>query len=87
MRQFSVPYNGEEPSVYLKQLEEFKRRFKHILVVYDNDRPGLYNMAKIRRQYPNLNYFYMLQLHFLICIHQGLLHLSASLHGIFRLPS
>ena len=55
----AVAPNSETLFVNDKQLEEFKRRFKHILVVYDNDRPGLYNMAKIRRQYPNLNYFYM----------------------------
>ena len=55
----AVAPNSETLFINDKQLEEFKRRFKHILVVYDNDRPGLYNMAKIRRQYPNLNYFYM----------------------------
>ena len=62
LRGFGIPAvapNSETLFVNDKQLEEFKKRFKHILVVYDNDRPGLYNMAKIRRQYPNLNYFYM----------------------------
>ena len=55
----AVSPNSETLFVDDKKLEEFKRRFKHILVVYDNDRPGLYNMAKIRREHPELNYFYM----------------------------
>lgn len=40
-----------------KQLNEFKQRFKHILVIYDQDKAGKYNMAKIRHKYPELNYF------------------------------
>ena len=40
-----------------KQIEEFKNRFKHILVIYDQDKAGKRNMAKIRHQYPELNYF------------------------------
>jgi DNA primase len=55
----AVSPNSETLFVDDKKLEEFKQRFKHILVVYDNDRPGLYNMAKIRREHPELNYFYM----------------------------
>jgi DNA primase len=42
-----------------EQIEEFKQRFKHILVIYDNDRPGKYNMAKIRREHPELNYYFL----------------------------
>lgn len=53
----AVSPNSETLFIDDKKLEEFKRRFKHILVIYDNDRPGKYNMAKIRRQYPELNYF------------------------------
>ena len=51
--------NSETLFVNDKQLEEFKQRFKHILVIYDNDRPGLHNMWLIRKQHPELNYFYM----------------------------
>lgn len=40
-----------------KQLEEFKSRFKHILVIYDQDKAGKHNMYKIRTSYPELNYF------------------------------
>ena len=42
-----------------KQLTEFKERFNHILVMYDNDRPGKHNMWLIRKEYPELNYFYL----------------------------
>ena len=51
--------NSETLFVNDKQLEEFKQRFKHILVIYDNDRPGKYNMAKIRREHPELNYYFL----------------------------
>lgn len=40
-----------------KQVGEFKERFNNIVVMYDQDKAGKYNMAKIRRQYPDLNYF------------------------------
>ena len=55
----AVAPNSETLFVNDKQLEEFKQRFKRILVLYDNDRAGLRNMAKIRRDHPELNYFYM----------------------------
>lgn len=55
----AVSPNSETVFIEDKKLEEFKQRFKHILVLYDNDRPGLYNMAKIRKVHPELNYFYM----------------------------
>ena len=40
-------------------LEDLKKRFKHIVVFYDNDRPGLINMAKIRKEHPELIYTYI----------------------------
>lgn len=40
-------------------LEDLKNRFQKIVVFYDNDRPGMYNMAKIRRQHPELIYTYI----------------------------
>lgn len=51
--------NSETLFVNDKQLEEFKQRFKHILVVYDSDRAGQLNMAKIRREHPELNYYFL----------------------------
>jgi hypothetical protein len=62
MYEFNIPAvatNSETLFISNKQLEEFKQRFKHILVFYDNDRPGRYNMAKIRREHPELNYYFL----------------------------
>lgn len=39
------------------QIDEFKKRFSHIIVMYDQDKAGKYNMSKIRKQYPELDYF------------------------------
>lgn len=55
----AVSPNSETLFVEDKKLEEFKQRFKHILVIYDNDKPGLHNMWLIRKQYPELNYYFM----------------------------
>ena len=54
----AVSPNSETLFLDDKKLEEFKQRFKHILVLYDNDRPGLHNMWLIRKQHPELNYYY-----------------------------
>ena len=62
MYEFGIPAvspNSETLFVDDKKLEEFKQRFKHILVIYDNDKPGLHNMWLIRKQYPELNYFFL----------------------------
>ena len=62
MYEFGIPAvspNSETLFVEDKKLEEFKQRFKHILVIYDNDRPGLHNMWIIRKRYPELNYFFL----------------------------
>ena len=55
----AVSPNSETLFLDDKKLEEFKQRFKHILVLYDNDRTGLHNMWLIRKEHPELNYFYM----------------------------
>ncbi len=34
------------------QFEKLKKRFKHIVVIYDNDQTGIHNMQKIRKQFP-----------------------------------
>ncbi len=55
----AVSPNSETLFIDDKKLEEFKKRFKHILVLYDQDRPGKHNMWLIRKQYPELNYYFM----------------------------
>ena len=60
--EFGIPAvspNSETLFIDDKKLEEFKQRFKYILVIYDNDRPGLHNMWLIRKQHPELNYYFM----------------------------
>jgi 5S rRNA maturation endonuclease (ribonuclease M5) len=62
MYEFGIPAvspNSETLFIDDKKLNEFKERFKHILVIYDSDRPGKFNMAKIRREYPELNYYFL----------------------------
>lgn len=62
MYEFGIPAvspNSETLFIDYKKLEEFKQRFKHILVIYDSDKPGKSNMAKIRREHPELNYYFL----------------------------
>ena len=51
--------NSENLFISDAVLEELKSRFENIVVFYDNDRPGLYNMAKIRREHPELIFAYI----------------------------
>ena len=53
----AVSTPSESTFISDKQLEEFKSRFKHIVVLYDSDRPGKHNLWIIRKKYPELNYF------------------------------
>jgi 5S rRNA maturation endonuclease (ribonuclease M5) len=53
----AVSTPSESTFVLDKQLEEFKSRFKHIIVIFDSDRPGKHNMWLIRKKYPELNYY------------------------------
>ena len=62
MYEFGIPAispNSETLFIDDKKLEEFKQRFKHILVIYDQDRPGKHNMWLIRKQHPELNYYFL----------------------------
>lgn len=49
--------NSETQWISDSVLQQFKERFKHIIVMYDNDRAGLLNMAKLRHLHPELDYF------------------------------
>lgn len=51
--------NSENLFISDNVLEDLKSRFENIVVFYDNDRPGLYNMAKIRRKHPELTYIFI----------------------------
>ena len=49
--------NSETQFVTDSILEQLKQRFKHIIVFYDNDKAGKYNMVKLRHLHPDLDYF------------------------------
>lgn len=51
--------NSENLFVSDSVLEDLKSRFKYIVVFYDSDRPGLHNMAKIRKEHPELIYTFI----------------------------
>lgn len=51
--------NSENLFIPDKVLEDLKNRFENIVVLYDNDKPGLYNMAKIRKEHPELTYVFI----------------------------
>ena len=51
--------NSENAFVSDSVLENLKARFKHIIVFYDNDIPGIHNMRKIKAVHPELTYFYI----------------------------
>lgn len=51
--------NSENLFVSDSVLEDLKNRFKYIVVLYDSDRPGLHNMAKIRKEHPELIYTFI----------------------------
>lgn len=40
-------------------LTNLKERFKYIVCFYDNDIPGIHNMRKIKKEHPELNYFFI----------------------------
>lgn len=52
----AIAPNSETLFINNKQLEILKSKFKKIVVLYDQDKAGKYNMAKIRRKYPELIY-------------------------------
>ena len=40
-------------------LSDLKERFKYIVVFYDNDLAGVSNMNKIKKEHPELSYFWI----------------------------
>lgn len=51
--------NSETQWLSENMLNDLKERFTYIVTFYDNDRPGMFNMAKIRRNHPELLYFFI----------------------------
>lgn len=55
----AIAPNSENLFISDKMLNNLKTRFKYIVVFYDNDRPGLTNLIKIRKNHPELNFFWI----------------------------
>lgn len=53
----AVAPSSESTFCLKEQIDEFKKRFKHIIVMYDQDKAGKHNMYKIRLKYPELDFF------------------------------
>lgn len=48
--------NSENLFISDSVLQDLENRFENIVVFYDNDKSGMYNMAKIRESHPELHY-------------------------------
>lgn len=55
----AIAPNSETQFVSDDLLEDLKNRFKHIIVFYDNDLPGIINMRKIKKLHPELKFFFI----------------------------
>lgn len=55
----AIAPNSENMFLPDEMVDELRGRFKQIIIIYDNDRAGLYNMAKIRRKYPEFAYVWI----------------------------
>ena len=55
----AIAPNSETQFVSDSMLEDLKKRFKYIVVFYDNDLPGIRGMKKLKKLHPELNYFYI----------------------------
>lgn len=51
--------NSETQWISDKVLSDLKSRFKYIVVFFDNDLAGIRNLNKIKKLYPELNYFFI----------------------------
>lgn len=55
----AIAPNSEHLFIPEDCLQELKNRFKYIIIFYDNDIPGIQGMCKIKKKFPELNYFYI----------------------------
>ena len=55
----AIAPNSENLFIADTILERLKSKFKYIIVLYDNDLPGIKNMRKIKKKHPELIYFYI----------------------------
>lgn len=50
----AIAPNSENLFITDKQYQKLKEKYRHIILFYDNDLPGITNANKIRKQYPDL---------------------------------
>ena len=55
----AIAPNSENIFISDTLLENLKKRFKYIVVMYDNDIPGISNMRKIKKKHPELLYYFI----------------------------
>jgi hypothetical protein len=55
----AIAPNSETQKVSNTLLDDLKQRFKYIIYMYDNDLPGITNLNKIRKEYPDLYYYWI----------------------------
>ena len=55
----AIAPNSENLFISDAVLNKLKSTFKYIIVVYDNDIPGIQNMRKIKKKHKDLYYFYI----------------------------
>lgn len=55
----AIAPNSETLEIRPGLLEDLQSRFKHIVYFYDNDLPGISNMKKIKREFPDLLYYWL----------------------------
>lgn len=55
----AIAPNSENIFISDSVLDDLKRRFKYIVVMYDNDQAGIANMRKIKKSHPELIYYFI----------------------------
>ena len=55
----AIAPNSEHIFISDNMLDNLKKRFKYIVVMYDNDLPGISNMKKIKKKHPELIYYFI----------------------------
>lgn len=55
----AIAPNSETQKLDVKMLESLKSRFKYIVYFYDNDLPGIKGMKRIRKEFPELIYYWI----------------------------
>lgn len=55
----AIAPNSETQQLDKKMLDELKSRFNYIVYFYDNDLPGIKGMQKIRKEFPELLYYWI----------------------------